>query len=639
MTAPKALRTVLLLLVALSLLVMGFLNVMNSDRDISLGPSTPMDPLLPRSPSDNDGKLTFSVAGIMNGLRNEQVGMPYRIAASRGRFYVADAFAINGILKAYNAQGVHQVSFGALAVDDLSFVVDLTMDEQGNLVVLDSTPAIHIFAAGGQHVKRIDIVSAHNDPKLAWAKAILARNSEYYVLCLGSMVRINSSGQVLDIYPRRTDSYELATAPSEYYLGPSGLAGSQEGIWISDSVNGRLVLLNWQGVFLREIMLPVSETGEQPYPTSIEVDRDGTLYVIDAARLNVMGVSGAGQILWQEDLSLDYPEGHPEEVYDIALLGQGLLIVSDSLTRRVELWEVGVEGVQSRRELLGSASTFLFPSQAAVHGEDIYFLSGDGGMSGSFTHAVYKGNLSDRASLLTASWNGEPFNSPGGLTIYGEHLYVLDGNRVMVFDLDGMEVALVGENRTDWGGFSTVTLFGEILGPRGIAVSSRGEIYVSDTFAHRIVVFSASGEFLRQISFSSDIFPTALQFAPDNTLVVLNPYEGQVVRVSQSGEVVSTIGSAGSQAGQLGVLSDLGRFDGPQGLGVDEDGSIYVVDTYNARILKFSPEGEYLGFGGQFGSKPGEVYLPAGVFLDKGRGLLYLADTYNHRIQLMILPR
>ena len=397
---PRTLRTVLLLLVALSLLVMGFFNVINSDRDISMGPSTPMDPLLPRFPSDTDGRLNFSVAGLVNGLRTEQVGMPYRIAASRGRFYVADAFAISGILKAYNNQGVHQVSFGALGVEDLSFVVDITMDEQGNLVVLDSTPAIHIFAASGQHLQRLDIVSGNSDPKLAWAKAILARNNEYYVLCLGSLVRINSFGQVQETYPRRTDSYELATAPSEYYLGPSGLAGSQEGLWISDSVNGRLVLLSWQGVFLREILLPPSQTGVQPYPTSIEVDRDGTIYVIDAARLNVMGVSSEGQILWQEDLSTDYPEGHPEEVYDIALLGQGLLTVSDSLSRRVELWEVGEEGVQSRRELLGSEPTFLFPTQVAVHGENIYFLSSHAAAENTSNKVQ---NTSCRAILLASN--------------------------------------------------------------------------------------------------------------------------------------------------------------------------------------------------------------------------------------------
>ena len=65
----------------------------------------------------------------------------------------------------------------------------------------------------------------------------------------------------------------------------------------------------------------------------------------------------------------------------------------------------------------------------------------------------------------------------------------------------------------------------------------------------------------------------------------------------------------------------------PYGLDVDEaSGDIYIADTGNSKIKKFSRFGEYLNsFGGE-GTNDGEFLFPQGVALDSNNNDIYVAD-------------
>jgi DNA-binding beta-propeller fold protein YncE len=91
-----------------------------------------------------------------------------------------------------------------------------------------------------------------------------------------------------------------------------------------------------------------------------------------------------------------------------------------------------------------------------------------------------------------------------------------------------------------------------------------------------------------------------------------------------------TIGSQGAAAGQ---------FDRPKDVAPDANGNIYVCDIGNndmgipPRIQVFSPEGVFLRGWGSLGSGPGQFNEPWGLAVDAGRGFVYVADTWNHRVQ------
>ncbi|MBM4429747.1 MAG: hypothetical protein FJ026_05265, partial [Chloroflexi bacterium] len=82
----------------------------------------------------------------------------------------------------------------------------------------------------------------------------------------------------------------------------------------------------------------------------------------------------------------------------------------------------------------------------------------------------------------------------------------------------------------------------------------------------------------------------------------------------------------------IGVQAPAGQFNSPRGVAVAADGTVYVADTDNHRIQRFSSIGQFLGTWGSQGSGDGQFWYPHGVAVAPD-GTVYVVDTYNHRIQ------
>lgn len=112
---------------------------------------------------------------------------------------------------------------------------------------------------------------------------------------------------------------------------------------------------------------------------------------------------------------------------------------------------------------------------------------------------------------------------------------------------------------------------------------------------------------------------------PSEQEIVADPYEGKGITLSAD----NIIGTSGSASGQL--LR-------PRDLEVAPDGSIYVADTDNHRIVHFSPDGTVLHEWGTFGDittgdAPGGTFnQPWGIAIGTD-GSVFVSDLWNHRIQ------
>lgn len=90
-------------------------------------------------------------------------------------------------------------------------------------------------------------------------------------------------------------------------------------------------------------------------------------------------------------------------------------------------------------------------------------------------------------------------------------------------------------------------------------------------------------------------------------------------------QVVNTIGSYGTGSGQ---------FSSPQGLAVNRQGHIFVSDSRNSRIEKFSEDGRHLLTFAQ-GGKVGALSAPEGLAI-LGEEKLYVADSGNDRVLVFL---
>ena len=70
----------------------------------------------------------------------------------------------------------------------------------------------------------------------------------------------------------------------------------------------------------------------------------------------------------------------------------------------------------------------------------------------------------------------------------------------------------------------------------------------------------------------------------------------------------------------------------PNDIDGDNDGNLYVVDHFGARVSKFTTEGQYLLSWGAVGEERGQFLFPEYICTD-GNGNVYVSDTGNGRIQ------
>ncbi|AQQ71369.1 nitrous oxide reductase family maturation protein NosD [Limihaloglobus sulfuriphilus] len=100
----------------------------------------------------------------------------------------------------------------------------------------------------------------------------------------------------------------------------------------------------------------------------------------------------------------------------------------------------------------------------------------------------------------------------------------------------------------------------------------------------------------------------------------------KVYDVNGSKPVLSkTFGGPGSAAGEF-------RF--PQGIDIDPDGNLYVVDIANHRIQKFAAGGKFIKSWGSPGRDSGEFVYPYDIAADPKLELVYVADPFNSRLQI-----
>ncbi|MFI5135392.1 MAG: SMP-30/gluconolactonase/LRE family protein [Chitinophagales bacterium] len=270
------------------------------------------------------------------------------------------------------------------------------------------------------------------------------------------------------------------------------------------------------------------------------------------------------------------------------------------------------------------------------------------------------------AGYLDGPGSTAKFNAPSDLCADANgNIYVSDFQNQYIRKIapDGTVSTIAGSGIAGYmDGASNVAEFNY---PRGICIDTQGNLFIADSWNHRIRKIDASGNVTtlagggdtigvqsqgnyRDASDTSARFnvPCGMSIDADGNLYVADAYNHRIRKVTPEG-VVSTIagtGDIGSSAGGYEDGSiDVARFNTPTEVYIDQQGNIYVGDSYNNRVrLVANSEVSTVAGNGIAGYVDGidtaaEFKSPRGIVEDISGNHLYVCDNSNHVIRKITL--
>jgi predicted membrane-bound mannosyltransferase/DNA-binding beta-propeller fold protein YncE len=180
--------------------------------------------------------------------------------------------------------------------------------------------------------------------------------------------------------------------------------------------------------------------------------------------------------------------------------------------------------------------------------------------------------------------------------------------------------------------------------PRAIAAGLDNDIYVADSRNHRILHIGDDGSLLNEWGTFADqqsgnapagTFnePWGVAVGPDGSVYVSDTWNHRVQKFTKDGKPITMWGQYGQPLPD--VPESKSYFWGPRGIAVDSQGHVFVADTGNKRIVVFDSDGNYITEFGTAGLDPGQFDEPVGVAVAED-GTVFVTDTWNQRIQSFI---
>ena len=548
---------------------------------------------------------TFSSFGG-SGSGSGQLEKPAGVATdSSGDVWVADTG--HDRVQEFNSKGEFVREFGAEGKEngEFSSPVGIAVSAAGDVYVADQgNRRVQEFNSKGEFIRKFGS-EGKGEGEFDYLVGV-AVDSEGHVWAL------DAGAKILKDVPRVEEFTAEGVFVKQFgaegkekgeFKEPRGIAVDSKGdVWVSDTGNERVQEFKSTGEWVRTFGVEGTGNGDFKTPVGLAFDSEGDLWVADSGNDRVQRFTDEGSYLSQagkignENGQFNDPEG--------VATHSGSVWVADTNNNRIQ-------------ELTGSEFVLKFGGSGSGAGE----LEKPGAVATDSSGDVWVADTGhDRVQEFSSKGefvrefgaegkeNGE-FSSPVGIAVSAAgDVYVADqGNRrVQEFNSKGEFIRKFGSEGKGEGEFDYLV---------GVAVDSEGHVWALDAGAKilkdvpRVEEFTAEGVFVKQFGAEGKEKgefkePRGIAVDSKGDVWVSDTGNERVQEFKSTGEWVRTFGVEGTGNGD---------FKTPVGLAFDSEGDLWVADSGNDRVQRFTDEGSYLSQAGKIGNENGQFNDPEGV--------------------------
>lgn len=498
-----------------------------------------------------------------------------------------------------------------------------------------------------------------------------------FIIAAGSIGTVRAADYTSNTYEYAGMFGNSSDPIGGYTLGnPVGIAKDSNGyFYVADMGNGRILKLN-------SAMKKVDSITDIDMPLFVYVDNDDYILVNELGSNRILKYSQSLELVnsWGGPGT---GEGQFNIPRSIVQDSRGNYYVSDELNHRIQKFTKDGEFIEAFGSYGSASGQFAVQQGLSIDAEDRLYVADTYNnriqvfktypsweYTGSFgTYGVYN-------AFNATSFQADIMNHPRGVYVDKAtgKIVVTDSsnNRVMVYNSieqgftfyqsqngylgmslpthaimdNGLLIVLDSHSRimkynsvlnntnlfTEYGTYRNAA--GVLSNAQSVCVEQKtGNVYVSDSFNHRIQVFSKDGAFLSSMGGIGGPygFGTALNFFLYPKQLTFDKYSSLYVADFGNGRVVKKY-AAGPSFVAAAIVGQ------PWGVAVDDSGYLYVSDWATDSIKVFLNGIQVRSWGGS-GSSSGRFNKPCDLKIGtyKGTKALYVADCGNNRVQIFSL--